>query len=205
MSNKSYTAASNKTHAEAEVPLVDVNTTEAAAAVAATGTVTLAGQPADGDTLTVNGVAFTFRNSPSGAHQVGIGASVAATLAALTAALTAAPDAGVQAATYADNGVSVLTVTDATPGAAGNAFTLARSGTNISVSGATLTGGTDAIADGQEFALPFSLRLSAPGGSVEAGTTAHPIAIRLVDAAGHAITFVSDGAGGWAIPVKTIA
>ena len=203
--DKSYTVASNRTHAEAEIPLDDLNTTEAAEAVAATGTATFAGQPADGDTLTVNGVVFTFKDSPAGAHQIGIGADLATTLANTTAKLTASADAEVSQATYADDGASVLTVTAATPGDAGNAFTLAESSTQITLSAATLAGGADAVADAQELALPFSLRFSSPAGSVEGGTLAHPVHVRLVDAAGHAITFVADGAGGWAIPVKVIA
>lgn len=52
-------------------------------------TVLFSDQPADGDTLAVNGVTYTFRTSASLTNDVAIGASTAATATNLKAALTA--------------------------------------------------------------------------------------------------------------------
>ena len=111
--------------------------------VAATGTITIgAGNAEEDDTVTVNGVEFTFKAAPSGAREVDIGADNDESAANLQAKLVASQAAAVLKAEYtvADN---VVTVTYKVPGTAGNAFTLAKDGTNITVSGATLSGGAD--------------------------------------------------------------
>lgn len=93
------------------------------------------------DTLTVNGTAITFvAGAPSG-NQVRVGATVAATAANLQTFLAASADTNIDNATYSTNG-TVTTVTNILAGVAGNSFTLTKSSSHISLSGATLSGGT---------------------------------------------------------------
>lgn len=100
-------------------------------AVAATGSVTY-GAPSNGDTITVAGTTFTKANAGS--------LTEFSTIGELTALITAL--ASVNAA---DNG-SVITITAATAGTAGNAITLAKTGSALTLSGATLSGGAAAVA-----------------------------------------------------------
>lgn len=108
---------------------------------AATGTITIASNPSDGDTVTVNGVVVTFKTSGATGNQVNIGASAGATATALAAFLNAASHAALSVATYAAN-ASAVSVTYDVKGVAGNAFTLAAGQASVTVSGAKLTGGT---------------------------------------------------------------
>lgn len=108
---------------------------------AATGTITIATNPTDGDTITVNGVVVTFKTSGATGNQVNIGASAGATATALAAFLNASSLAGLSVATYAAN-ASAVTVTYDVKGTAGNNFTLASGQASVTVSGAKLTGGT---------------------------------------------------------------
>lgn len=115
--------------------------------VAATGTITVTtGQnAANNDTVTVNGVVFTFKTSGATGNQVNLGANAGATAAALQAVLAASTDEAVAKADYSVS-TNVVTVTYKVAGTVGNAFTLAKSGTNLSVSAANLANGalTDA-------------------------------------------------------------
>lgn len=113
-----------------------------AAAGSASGTITFSAQPAADSTVTINGVVFTFKASGATGNQVNIGANLAATMTALATALNGSADPSVDDATYV-GGATTLTVTHDTAGLAGNAFTLAAGvGSNGTVSGATLSGGT---------------------------------------------------------------
>jgi len=96
--------------------------------------------PADNDTITVNGKVFTWKTAASGADQVTIGGSSAASAQNLQAKLAASTDPRVVQAHYTV-AASTVTVTHDDYGTAGNAFTLARSGTGTTVP-ATLSGGT---------------------------------------------------------------
>ncbi len=114
---------------------------------AATGTVTFSANPTASDTLTIAGSAITFVASGATGMQVNIGANLAATLANLLTFLNASADTGLVKATYGLGG-SVLTITanqtvsaGANAGSAGNALTLAKVSTAITLSGATLAGG----------------------------------------------------------------
>lgn len=102
-----------------------------AAAIAATGTVTY-GSPSNADTITVSGQVFTKVASGPAANEF----STIAELTALIQALT-----NVNAT---DNG-SVITITAATAGAAGNAITLSKTGSALTLSGATLSGGANIV------------------------------------------------------------
>jgi hypothetical protein len=113
----------------------------------ASATATFTGQPAPNDTLTIAGTAVTFVASGPTGTQVLIGANLAATLSNLLAMLLASADSGLVKANYSLNG-SVLTMTanqfgntGAQAGTGGNSLTLAKSSTNITISGATFTGG----------------------------------------------------------------
>nr|CAX84093.1 uncharacterized protein [uncultured bacterium] len=109
---------------------------------AASGTLTFSAQPADGSTITVIGVAFTFVDAAPGATDILIGADLAATLVATSAKLNASANPLVAMATY-DKTATTITVVHDSPGAAGNTFTLAASASsNGTPSGATLVGGT---------------------------------------------------------------
>lgn len=107
----------------------------------ATGKVTFAGQPADGNTLTLNGTTTTFVDADPGAGEVLIGGNLAATLANLLTFLRASEDAQLVKFEYMVSG-SILYLNAAASGAGGNALTLARVGANMTVSGATLAGGS---------------------------------------------------------------
>lgn len=116
--------------------------------VAASGAATFAGQPAANDVLTIFGTAVTFVSGTPTGTQVQIGASLAVTLSNLLTMLLATADTGLVKGTYSLSG-SVLSISanqlgnaGAQAGTAGNALTLAKTSTNIAVSGATLTGGT---------------------------------------------------------------
>lgn len=129
--------------------LLDIHTPTG---VQATGTITIASNPADGDTVTIGGVPYTLKSAltPT-AGQVLIGATAAATISNLWAAVVGGDGAGTtyaagtptapSTASYSLPVAGVITVTYLTSGTAGNSFTLAKTGTAIAVSGATLTGG----------------------------------------------------------------
>jgi hypothetical protein len=106
------------------------------------GTMTLNGQPSAGDSFTVGGTAVSFVASSPVGNQVVIGASTSATLSNLLLFLQQSLNTNISQCTYAQGTGNVITVTDKTPGTAGNSFTLAKSGTNLAVSAATLSGGT---------------------------------------------------------------
>lgn len=95
---------------------------------------------AAGDTLTMNGVVLTFVSSGSGMDLIPVGGTAALTAAALQAYLVASSEAGLTVANYSTTG-AVTTVTYATSGAGGNAYTLVKNSSVITLSGATLSGG----------------------------------------------------------------
>lgn len=114
---------------------------------AATGSYTFTGNPTASDTITVHGTSITFVASGATGSQVNIGATLPATLANLLTFLNASADSGLVKSTYGLAG-STLTVTanqsissGANAGTSGNALTLAKSSTAITLSGATLAGG----------------------------------------------------------------
>lgn len=106
----------------------------------AVGTATFSGNPANNDTLTIGGTAITFVTSGATGNQVNIGATLAATLASLLSLLRASADANLVKFVYGVSG-SRLNFDAATPGDGGNALTLAKSSTAITLSAATLAGG----------------------------------------------------------------
>jgi phage tail sheath gpL-like len=110
--------------------------------VQASGTVTFSSLVAD-DTVTINGVVFTAKASPSGTNQFGLGANDTAAAANLAAKINASALAGIVNVVTATSALGVVTLTAVQPGLAGNAVTIAISA-HGSVSGSgRLTSGTD--------------------------------------------------------------
>lgn len=112
--------------------------------VAASATLTFSGQPANNDTVTINGVVYTFQTTLTNvAGNVKIGADVATSIINLRNAINAAGGAGSKyaAATVAHPDVSAaatattLVASALIPGTAGNAFTKAESGSNTAWDG----------------------------------------------------------------------
>jgi hypothetical protein len=121
-------------------------------AVRATGTITLSGQPSNADTVTIGSKTYTFKSSYTNVDgDVTIGADAAHTILNLQAAVNLGAGAGTAyAVAMTANGeakISAVTSTTATVsaldhGTIGNHLPLAKSGTNLAVSGTTLSGGT---------------------------------------------------------------
>ncbi len=107
------------------------------------GTLTMGGVPTAADTLTINGVVFTFKSSGIAASTDILIGTAAATAQALKAGInTNTATTGVTAT----GSSTVLTLEAVAEGTEGNAVTLVKSGTYPALSGATLTGGGDASA-----------------------------------------------------------
>jgi hypothetical protein len=108
----------------------------------ATGTVTLTGQPAANDTLTLNGTAITFVASSPIGNQVVIGSSSAATFANLLSFLQSSLDTNIDQATFQNFSGQVITITNKVAGTAGNSYSMTHSSSALALSGADLAGGT---------------------------------------------------------------
>lgn len=130
------------------------------AGVAATGTVTFTTNPTAADTLTLNGLAITFVASGPTGNQILIGSSAADTAANLQLFLQASSNADLIPATYSTAGL-VLTITYKTVGTAGNAYTMTKSSTAITLSGAVLAGGAVASSVGYATAAGSGTDVSA--------------------------------------------
>lgn len=123
--------------------VVSSSTTGAGTKAAGTITFTATNPTPTTDTITVNGTLITFVSGTPSGSQVKIGTTSTDTAANLAAFLTASVDVNISLMTYSRNGL-VITATAIVSGTAGNAYTLVKSSTQISVSGATLTGGAAA-------------------------------------------------------------
>jgi len=122
------------------------------------------------DTITVNGVAFTFKVSPTLETDIGIGANVAATIGLVTKALNASTNVAVTSTLFSDDGVSTVTGTSKSYGIDGNAYSLAAS--VATVSGATMTGGI----------TPTTQRVDVTNGvGTNLLTTAKPLLLHPID------------------------
>jgi phage tail sheath gpL-like len=103
-------------------------------AVAASGTITMASSSGTVGAV-VNGVTITVTWATSDT----------ASSAALAAAINASANALVSGIVTATSAAGVTTITAAVPGAQGNAFTLAATGTNVTASGSRLAGGSGTV------------------------------------------------------------
>lgn len=149
------------------------------AANPATASVAFAANVANADTLTIAGTAITFVTGAPVGSQVQIGASLAATLANLMAFLNVSVDANIIKATYALSGTTLQLTANINQvvGTSGNALTLAKSSTQITLSGSTFAGGTgtgntfwvnlaSAINSGNAFRGPSQFVIATAGAGV---------------------------------------
>lgn len=107
----------------------------------AVGHATFSANPANLDTLTIDGTAVEFVTGTATGNEVKIGVDLPTTLASLLQFLETSVDSHLSLMSYSVVG-SILYVQSFAAGTAGNAYTLAESSTAIVVSGATLTGGS---------------------------------------------------------------
>lgn len=118
--------------------------------ISAKGEITFVSNPADGDRITVGATTYTFKTTMAADQDIQLGAKAGASLATLVKVLngtgtegtdyfagTTTPNASVSALASGD----VITVTAKTAGEAGNSEALASTGSAMTVSGATLSGG----------------------------------------------------------------
>jgi phage tail sheath gpL-like len=106
--------------------------------VRASATATLVSVPAD-DSITINGVTFTAKASPSGEEQFSQAGSNDDDAAALAAKINAHSTLSKQV--YATSSSNVVTITAHAYGSAANSIALSESGTSITLSAATLENG----------------------------------------------------------------
>ncbi len=118
--------------------------------VSAVGHIELADNPAADDTITLNGTVVTFKASGAVGSQINIGDDVLATLDNMLTFLSGSADAQIAKNTYSNDKYSKIEIVNKTPGTGGNAYTLVKSGANLAVSAATLTGGAGSAVDGSQ-------------------------------------------------------
>lgn len=127
----------------------------AVTAVAATDTLTSNNtNVSDGDTVTIQGTAYRFKNTLAQIGDIKIGASADATLTSLAKAINGTGVAGTDmfTGTPADPNVSsstvsahALTFTALVTGTGGNAYTLATTAVTLTPGGATFSGGVTGV------------------------------------------------------------
>lgn len=117
--------------------------TNPSAGVQASATINLTGNPANGDTVVIQGTTVTFVTGSPAGNQVLIGANAAATAALLQTFLQNSADVNLALMLYNTIG-AITTITARAYGVAGNSYTLTKVGANITVSGATFSGGVAA-------------------------------------------------------------
>lgn len=136
----------------------------------ATGSAAFSTQPTANDTLTIGGTAVTFVSGAPSGNQVQIGGTLALTLSALYSFLSASTDTNLVKFTYYLVGTTLYFAAVAT-GTAGNALTLAKSSTAITLSGATLSGGS-----GSDMSTALGLTSGSSGAYVANGIAAESAA-----------------------------
>lgn len=105
-------------------------------------TIELTGLPSPGDTVTIQGTLVTFVGSSPVGNQVLIGSDEEDTAANLQTFLENSADVNLALMTYGTIG-AITTITARLFGVAGDSYTLAKSGVNITIGGATFSGGVD--------------------------------------------------------------
>ncbi len=112
----------------------------------ASGTIFFGANPSNLDTITLNGVLWTFVTGSPAANQTQIQGTCAATISVLKNQLNVSANGFLNVAAYAFSGgpsTGTLTIAYKTVGTAGNTYTLAASA--ATVSGPTLSGGTTTL------------------------------------------------------------
>lgn len=113
--------------------------------VRASGTLVVGGDPTDGDTVVVNGVTFTWKDTPTLSTHVQITAGQNNTMAsALQAAIAASTNVLLEDIVIATVNTATVTITAYTPGTAGNSIAMSETGSAVTAS-ATLSGGVDGV------------------------------------------------------------
>lgn len=165
--------------------------------VAAEGYIDFAVNPTDGDTITINGVVFTFVDDTPSAGEIEIQTTVIQTVDAAVTALNASSDDDINDATYSrPTSTQRLKILHDVTGASGNSFTLAASAATIS--GNTLTGGGTAhvFKSGAD---------SLPSYSVEVGLPQVPAFFMHTGVVMNSISFDFQRSGAAAATINTIA
>lgn len=121
-----------------------INIRYADTAVSASTTGTFTGDPVAGDTVTVNGVAFTARASGAVANEYNfVAGNVTSTAAALAAAINASTTTGIINTIAATSAAGVVTFLSVVPGPVGINIPISESTSNFTVAASTFTtGGT---------------------------------------------------------------
>lgn len=135
---------------------------------------------ANNDAVTIAGTTVTLVTGTPGSNQVKIGADAAASAAALQAYLAESTDANLITCSYMVSGAVVYVVAK-TAGAGGNSITLTKSGTKVTVSGATLSGGSGNSIAG--LLKGKSTQASLPANGIAAETLSQAVAA-LISASG---------------------
>lgn len=145
-----------------------------------TGTITIATNPVDGETILVNGMTVTFKTGTASAalNQVLVGAAATDTAGNLRTFLNASPDTRVSVANYTGS-TAVTTVTYYKKSTAGNSFTLVTgtAAAKVTMSAATLTGGATPTAEKVEVETGTGISLLA----LATELVLHPIALAAGD------------------------
>lgn len=119
--------------------------------------------------VTVNGIAFTAKVSPSGANQFALGASDTEAAANLATKVNAhASLTGIITATSA---AAVATFRAVTSGTGGNALTLAKTGSPVAISGATFANGAASANNAWDFGDTAAQASAALTAAVTASST----------------------------------
>lgn len=121
-----------------------INIRYADTAVSASTTGTFTGDPTAGDTVTLNGTAFTARASGAVANEYNfVPGNVTATAAALAAAINASTTAGIINTVGATSALGVVTFFSIVPGPVGKNIACSESTNNFTLADTTFsTGGT---------------------------------------------------------------
>ncbi len=126
-------------------------TTATDAGVQATGSINFSAVAADGDTVSINGVQFTFSVTPAATTDVAIGGSASDSVdnlinainATIASSATSSANRNALLAVSVEKVGSSLMIRSNSAGLEGNRITLAEVGAGITVSGTTLTGGVE--------------------------------------------------------------
>ena len=137
----------------------------------AVGNILFAGNPANNDTVTINGTLVTFKNAAPVGNQVLIGTDLNESIVNLTNFLNSSVDAGIAAGVYTSNPTRLYVQAKAT-GPSGNAITLAAS--VATPSGATLVGGSGTAIAGK---LNMSASPAYVANGINAETALHAVQV----------------------------
>jgi len=113
-------------------------------AVAAVGTITMAGIATANETFVIDTQTFTWKASRSGTGEVTIGADAAAAVTNIVTAITA----DLESVSAVDGDGNTVVVTAAVKGVSGNAIVFTEDSTNMTMDGEGVLGGTVEGVDG---------------------------------------------------------